>query len=85
MATTTDSPSAQELLEFYLKNFGAQGFRFTYKEGRYLGTKGDEVIYMTRAPRIDSAIAYIEKSQEAPTSLRGASDIFSDLENYSFE
>ena len=85
MATTADSPSPQELLEFYVKNFGLQGFRFMHKEGRYLGTKGDEVIYMTRAPRIDSAIAYIEKSEEAPTSLRGASDIFSDLEDYAFE
>ncbi len=46
---------------------------------------GEEVIYMTRAPSSDSAIAYIEKSENAPTSLRGASDIFSELESYSFD
>ena len=85
MATTADSPTPQELLEFYVSNFKGQGFSFRQREGRYLGTKGDEVIYMARAPRIDSAVAYIQKSPDAPTSLRGASDIFSDLENYSFQ
>ena len=83
MSASRSLPS-QELLDFYVNNFKGQGFRFRNSEGRYLGTKGDEVIYMTRAPGIDSAIAYIQKSTEAPTSIRGASDIFSDLENYSF-
>ena len=82
---TTDSPTSQELLDFYVSNFRGQGFSFRNSDARYLGTKGDEVIYMARAPGIDSAIAYIQKSTEAPTSIRGASDIFSDLENFSFE
>ena len=80
-----NSPAPEELLEFYVRNFGLQGFKFTHRDGRYLGEKDDEVIYMTLAPGIDSAIAYIEKSPNAPTSLPGASDIFSDLESYSFE
>ncbi len=80
---TADSPTSQELLDFYLNNFKGQGFSFRNNDGRYLGTKGDEVIYMTRAPKIDSAIAYIRKTTEGPTSLREASDLFSDLENYS--
>jgi hypothetical protein len=79
------SPTSQELLDFYVSNFKAQGFGFRQKDGRYLGKKGDEVIYLTQAPKIDSAIAYIQKSTNAPTSLRGASEIFSDLETYSFE
>jgi len=82
---THEAPTSQELLEFYIGGFKAQGFSFKHKDGRYLGTKADEVIYMTRAPRIDSAIAFIQKSDEAPNSLRGASDIFSDLESHSFD
>lgn len=85
MSSTDESPSSRELLEHYVQSFKAQGYNFRKKDGRYLGTKGDEVIYMTRAPAIDSAIAYIQRSSKAPTSLRGASGIFSDLEKYSFE
>ena len=83
--STEDSPTAEELLEFYISGFKAQGFSFRNEDDRYLGSKGDEVIYMTRAPRIDSAIAYIQKSDDAPTSLRGASAIFSELESFSLD
>ena len=85
MSSTDESPPPRELLAFYVQNFKAQGFSFKTDDDRHLGTKGDEVIYMTLARRIDSAVAYIEKSAGAPTSLRGAGDIFSDLERLSFE
>ena len=85
MSSADDSPSRGELLAFYIQNFKAQGFKFKQDDERHLGIKGDEVIYMTVAPRIDSAVAYIEKSEEAATSLRGASDIFSDLETLAFD
>ena len=81
-----ESATAQQLLEFYISNFEAQGFNFRNQDNRFLGTKGDEVIYMTKAPKIDSAIAYIEKGPDSvPSSLSGTSSVFSDLENYSFE
>lgn len=83
--STAASPTSQELLEFYIANFKAQGYSFRSDEDRHLGTKGEEVIYMTRAPGIDSAVAYIQKSADAPTSLREASDIFSELKRYSFD
>ena len=85
MSSTDESPPPAELLAFYIQNFKAQGFSFKTDDKRHLGIKGDEVIYMTLAPRIDSAVAYIEKSATAPTSMRGASDIFSNLEGLSLE
>ena len=81
-----DSATAQQLLEFYVGNFERQGFDFRADDGRYLGTKDDEVIYMTKAMQIDSAVAYVEKApSRMPTGFRDASDIFSDLERFSFE
>ena len=85
MSSTGESPSPQELLDFYIQGFEAQGFKFRSDDNRYLGTKGDEVIYMTLATRIDSAVAYIEKTAEAPNSVRGASDVFTELEGLSFD
>lgn len=82
---TESAPTSQELLEFYVNNFKASGFSFRNTDGRYLGTKGNEVIYMGRAPRIDSAIAYIQKDANAPTGFREASGIFSELESYSLD
>ena len=80
-----ESATSQELLEFYVEVFTAQGAKFRTEDGRYLGTRDDEVIYMTRAPQIDSALAYIEKSPDAPRRFGEANDIFTNLENYSFE
>ena len=85
MSSTVESPRPKELLSFYVQNFKAQGFSFRTDDERHLGTKGDEVIYLTLARRIDSAVAYIAKSADAPTSLRGADDIFSDLEALALE
>ncbi len=80
-----ESATAQQLLDFYVSNFKEQGFAFKEKDGRHLGTKGDEVIYMTRATQIDSAVAYIEKAPgRMPAGFRDASEIFSDLERFSF-
>ena len=81
-----ETATSQQLLEFYISNFEAQGFNFRSQDNRFLGIKGDEVIYMTKAPKIDSAIAYLEKGPDPfPSSLSGASSVFSDLENYSFK
>ncbi len=85
MSSSNESPPATELLTFYVQNFRAQGFSFQTDDERHLGRKGDEMIYMTLAPRIDSAVAYIEKSATAPTSFRGASDVFAELEGLSFD
>ncbi len=80
-----ESASAQQLLEFYIANFKAQGYRFRKKDERYLGTKGDEVIYMTRAPQIDSAIAYIVKAPDPfPDGFRDAGSVFTELESWAF-
>ncbi len=80
-----ESATAQELLEFYVSNFKAQGFEFRQRDNRYFGTKGDEVIFMTRAPQIDSAIAYIQKAPDPfPRGFRGAADVFADLESFAF-
>ena len=80
-----DSATSQQLLDFYVANFKAQGFTFRKKDGRHFGVKGDEKIYMTRAPQIDSAIAYIAKADDTlPKSLRGADELFLELERFSF-
>ena len=80
-----ESATSQQLLDFYIANFKAQGFNFRKKDGRHFGVKGDEVIYMTRATRIDSAIAYIAKADDTlPKSLRAADDLFSELERFAF-
>jgi len=85
MSPSDGSPSPKELLAFYVQNFQAQGFKFKTSDDRHLGTKGDEAIYMTLAPRIEAAVAYIEKSTQGPKSLRGASNVFGELEGLSFE
>lgn len=85
MSTTDESPPPRELLEHYFQSFKAQGYSFQSDDERYLGSKGEEVIYMTLAPRIDSAVVYAVKSAEAPDTLRDASDIFADLRGFAFE
>ncbi len=80
-----ESATSQQLLDFYIANFKGQGFNFRKKDGRHFGVKGDEVIYMTRATQIDSAIAYIAKADDTlPKSLRAADDLFSELERFEF-
>jgi len=81
-----ESATAQELLEVYVKIFEAQEFSFRKKDNWHLGIKGDEVIYMTLAPKIDSAVAYIEKAPEKiPSGFRSVSDIYVEIENFSFD
>jgi hypothetical protein len=84
MATDGDTTS-QQLLDFYASVFEAQGFAFRKKDARHLGRKGDEVIYLTRAPMIDSAVAYIEKAPASyPAGFRSAGKVFEALEGFSF-
>jgi hypothetical protein len=80
------SVTTQELLDFYVGNFKAQGFKFTKDGTMHLGLKGDEVIYMTIAANMNATIAYIEKGPNPlPRKPSDASDIFSSLVNFSFK
>ncbi len=85
MSSTGESPPPRELLEHYLASFKAQGYSFQIDGDQYLGAKGDEVLYLTLAPQIDSAIAFAVKSAEAPDTLDDARGIFTDLRAFSFE
>ena len=80
-----DTATAQDLLDVYAIIFEAQGFKIRNKDNRHLGRRGDEVLYLTKASQIDSAVAYIEKAPDAfPSGLRDAEAVFSSLENFSF-
>jgi len=80
------SVTTQELLEFYVGNFKAQGFKFRSDGNMHLGLKGDEVIYMTIAAKMNAAIAYIEKDPEPrPRKPSDANDIFSSLAGFSLK
>ena len=70
-----------DLSKQYLGRFEYQGATFTQDGTRYLGSKSDEVIYMTEASHINALIVYVEKG-----SLQSPSDtdrLFSELENFS--
>lgn len=79
---TEPPPTSQELLEFYAENIRAPGYAIRSQSARYIGTKGVEVLYVARARAIDSAVAYAEKSRDAPRDLREAESIFAELEGY---
>lgn len=80
------SVTTQELLDFYVGNFEAQGFKFRKDGTMHLGLKGDEVIYMTIAAKMNAAIAYIEKDPKPlPGRPSDANDIFSSLADFSFK
>lgn len=80
-----DSATSQQLLEFYAASFEAQGFVFKSEGNRRLGRKGDEVMYLTRAGKIDSAVAYVEKApSKMPGSIQDAGEVFAYLEGLSF-
>ena len=80
------SVTTQELLEFYVGRFEGQGYKYTKDDNMHLGLKGDEVIYMTVAAKINAAIAYIEKDPKTlPEKPSDASDIFSSLVGFSFK
>lgn len=80
------SVTTQELLDFYVGNFEAQGFKFRKDGTMHLGLKGDEVIYMTIAAKVNAAIAYIEKDPKPlPRTPSDANDIFSSLVDFSFK
>lgn len=81
-----DSVTADELLAFYASRFKAQGFEFLNDGTRHLGLKGDEVIYLTKASKLESAIAYIEKSSKPhPRKPGDAESLYSGLEGFSFD
>ena len=82
---TEPSPTSQELLEFYVEGFKAQGYAIRNQGARYLGTKGEEVLYVARARAIDSAVVYAAKSPDAPRSFREADSIFAELEGFAFD
>ena len=80
-----ETATRQQLLEFYAANFEAQGAVFEKSGHRFLGRKDDEVIYLTQARTIDSAVAFIEKAPASfPASVEGASATFVALEGLSF-
>jgi hypothetical protein len=80
------SVTTQEILDFYVGNFEAQGYKFRIDGSMHLGLKGDEVIYLTIATKINAAIAYIEKDPTTlPEKPSDASDIFSSLAAFSFK
>jgi hypothetical protein len=80
------SVTTQELLEFYVGNFEAQGYKFRNDGSMHLGLKDDEVIYMTIAAKMNAAIAYIEKDPKPlPRKPSDANDIFSSLVDFSFD
>ena len=80
-----DTATTQDLLDVYAVTFKAQGFKITSKDNRHLGRREDELLYLTKATQIDSAVAYIEKAPDAfPSDLRDAEAVFSSLENFAF-
>jgi hypothetical protein len=80
-----ESVTTQELVDVYIVSFEAQGYKFRKDGNKHLGLKGDEVIYMTIAARMNAAVAYIEKdSKPVPRNPGDANDIFSSLVDFSF-
>lgn len=80
-----ESVTTQELVDFYVVNFEAQGYKFKKDGNKHLGRKEDDVIYMTIAAKMNAAIAYIEKdSKPVPRNPGDANDIFSSLVDFSF-
>ena len=81
-----ESVTTQELLDFYVGNFKAQGYKFSKDGTMHLGLKGDEVIYMTIATMMNAAIAYIEKDPKPrPRKPSDATDVFSSLADFSLK
>ena len=79
------SVTTQELLEFYVGRFEGQGYKYRKDGNMHLGLKGDEVIYMTIAAKMNAAVAYIEKAPESlPSKPSDANDVFSSLAKLSF-
>lgn len=63
-----------------------RGSKFRKDGTMHLGLKGDEVIYMTIAAKMNAAIAYIEKDPEPrPRKSSDANNIFSSLANFSLK
>lgn len=81
-----ETVTSQELLDFYVGNFTAQGFAFRRDGNFHLGRKDDEVIYMTIATGMNAAIAYMEKDPKPfPEEPSDANDIFSSLADFSLK
>jgi hypothetical protein len=79
-----ESVTTQELLEFYVRRFEGQGYKYRKDGNMHLGLKGDEVIYMTIAAKMNAAVAYIEKAPESlPGKPSDANDVFSSLADLS--
>ena len=79
------SVTTQELLEFYVGRFEEQGYKYRSDGNMHLGLKGDEVIYMTIATKMNAAVAYVVKAPESlPSKPSDAIDVYSSLADLSF-
>jgi len=86
LALVNDSPSVtvEGITSQYIARFESQGLKFQQEGSRYLGVMSDIVMYVAVAKNMNAFIAYTEKGGgSTPRSVNEASDIFSDLENFS--
>lgn len=77
--------TVSEISSHYVARFESQGVKFKRNNGRILGVKSDEVVYITEAKAINALIVYMEKgASPIPDKPNDAAILFNKLENYTF-
>ncbi len=80
------SATANGVSNQYLNVFKQQGYKFKREGNRYIGSKANDLIYMTQAKKFEGLVV-LAKTKESSDLGRpsDADDIFADLEKFSIE